>query len=349
MLCIFSIMHALVDGICAATMLGQLAPLFPSDIAVLVLLYNLLAFSTQGLTGLLVDKVGRHRALTVLSAALVVSGLLFPANLGWHALFKTALVGLGNSLFHVAAGAKVIKNAPKKAWPLGVFVGPGALGLTLGTLFPWLGGWFAIALSAACVALCLLKAPEPEPSAAEPVIRFAEKEDMLKRVLLSAALLFCVFSRAFGGRAVSFPWKNGALLTIVLTLSVVAGKMLGGVLCDRLGAFKLSAVSVPAAALLMLFCSQWMLPSLLGQFLLNLSMPVTLWLLCVLIPDSPGFAFGLAASCLYPGSLFARSIPDSGAVKTAIIIAVFALNTVLVLLPAAYIAKKRSQTPDAAK
>ena len=40
----------------------------------------------------------------------------------------------------------------------------------------------------------------------------------------------------------------------------------------------------------------------MGQFLLNLTMPVTLWLLYLAMPDSPGFAFGLAASALWPGT-----------------------------------------------
>lgn len=44
----------------------------------------------------------------------------------------------------------------------------------------------------------------------------------------------------------------------------------------------------------------------MGQFLLNLTMPVTLWLLYLAMPDSPGFAFGLAASALWPGTLVGR-------------------------------------------
>ena len=46
-----------------------------------------------------------------------------------------------------------------------------------------------------------------------------------------------------------------------------------------------------------------MIPSLLGQFLLNLTMPVTLWLLYRAMPGEPGFAFGLAASALWPGTI----------------------------------------------
>ncbi|MBQ3049835.1 MAG: hypothetical protein IJC94_07765 [Oscillospiraceae bacterium] len=340
MLSLLSFMHAFVDGICASVMLGQITPAFTAEAAVLVLFYNLLAFSTQGLTGLLTDRIGHHRELTLISAALLIAGLLFPCPPLASAVFKTCLVGLGNSLFHVAGGAKVITRSAKKALPLGIFVAPGAMGLTLGTLFPSLGGIFAVLLAACCVGLCFIKDELPSATSNKnsadmpltPMVLFA-----------AAALLFCIFSRAFGGSIVAFPWKSTALLSIITTAAVVAGKMLGGLLCDRFGAVKTTAISIPLAAVLVIFCSQWMLPSLAGQLLLNLSMPISLWLLCLLLPQNPGFAFGLAASFLYPGTLFAMFLPDAPLLRTSVSAAVFVINTVLMIFAAVYISK-RSKT-----
>ncbi len=337
MLWLLSLMHLLVDGVCAVVMRGQIYPLFPEQSALLILVYNLLAFSTQGLTGLLADRL-RRRELTVLSVALILAGLTLPAQTLGLALVKTALAGLGNSLFHVSGGAQVIISSPQKAWPLGIFVAPGALGLALGIVFPQLGFAFALLLCAACIALLLVRFDwEPEP------VPRPDCGDAVKRGLLCAALLFCVFSRAFGGSVVSLPWKQGIPAAIITALCVVAGKLLGGALCDKFGAIALGAVSIPLAALALLFFSQWMIPSLAGQLLLNLSMPVTLWLLCRLLPNAPGFAFGLAASCLFPGTLFADMAPASGAVRVAIITAIFALNTLLVMLPAAYLRRSPPQ------
>lgn len=338
MLCLLSFMHAFVDGICASTVLGQLTPVFPAETVLIILLYNLLAFSTQGLTGLLVDRLGRHREYTLLSSALVILGLMLPCASLTAAILKTCLVGLGNSLFHVAAGAKVILASPKKALPMGIFVAPGAMGLTLGTLFPSLGGLFAVLLAACAVALCFLSKMAPLPQNAPAARSFSSLS--AGAVLAGAGLLFCIFSRAFGGSAVSLPWKTTVTATLLATTAVVAGKMLGGLLCDRFGPIKLCAISIPSAALLLLLCSQWMLPSLLGQLLLNLSMPVTLWLLCQLLPESPGFAFGLAASCLYPGTLFAQFLPAQPAARTLVFAAVFALNTVLMLFSSFFIANR---------
>ena len=83
-------------------------------------------------------------------------------------------------------------------------------------------------------------------------------------------------------------------------------------MCDRIGPSKTALWSLIPAAILVAFCSQHMLPSVAGQFLLNLSMPVTLFLLYRAMPDSPGFAFGLAASALWPGTIVGQLFTLTG-------------------------------------
>ena len=53
-------------------------------------------------------------------------------------------------------------------------------------------------------------------------------------------------------------------------------------------------------------------------------MPVTLWLIYRAMPDSPGFAFGLAASALWPGSIAGEMISLTGAWRALLVIASFA-------------------------
>ena len=145
------------------------------------------------------------------------------------------------------------------------------------------------------------------------------KTPILPVVLLTLA----VAVRAVGGSVVSFPWKTGTAAALILTFAVWAGKTAGGFVCDRLGPRKSAILSVPAAAILIAFCAVWMLPSLVGQFALNLTMPVTLWLLYRAMPDSPGFAFGLAASALWPGTIAGMLIPLTGSAACALTLASF--------------------------
>ncbi len=312
-----SVAHLLVDGVCAATVFGKLGG---ESLALLVIAYNTLAFSTQCLVGLITDRIGHLRLITAIGSLAVVLGFALPLP----DIFRVVLIGLGNSLFHVGGGTRTLLEAEDRAGPLGVFVAPGCVGLTLGTLFPGFGVVFA-ALLAVTVIVTLLyrKAPDcvqrhTEMNANNPVAVL---------ILLTAA----VAVRAIGGSCTAFPWKSGAVLSIVMTACVFAGKTLGGFVCDRIGARNTALLSLPLAGLLIAFCSSWMLPSLAGQLFVNLTMPVTLFLMYRAVPDSPGFAFGLAASALWPGTIAGNLIQLTGIWQYALIISCFAFALVSVL------------------
>ena len=301
--------HLLVDAMCASTMFGPLraAPDFSS----LILLYNTLAFSTQCLVGVAADRLRKHAGFTFGALLTVAAGAVLPLP----AVARVCVIGLGNSVFHVAAGARTLEGSGGKAGPLGVFVAPGAVGLSLGMLFPGLRPVFAA--MAAAVAAALIPASRGASPAA-PAVR--EKPVPLPEILL---LTGAVAVRAIGGSVVRFPWQTTAALSLLTAVLVFAGKALGGALCDRLGPWKTAILSILPAGLLIAFGSRWMAPSLLGQFALNLSMPVTLWLLYRAMPDCPGFAFGVAASALWPGTIAGGWIRLTGPVQWIFVLACF--------------------------
>ena len=277
--------HLLVDAMCASTVLGPLGA--SAGLPTLILLYNTLAFSTQCLVGVAADRLRRH-------------GIV---------------LGLGNSVFHVAAGARTLERSGGKAGPLGVFVAPGAVGLALGMLFPSLRPVFA-ALAALTAAALI---PAARGRSAEAPAPEARPVPVFGIVLLTAA----VAVRAVGGSVVRFPWQTTASLSLLTVAFVFMGKALGGALCDRLGPVKTALFSVVPAGLLIAFGSGFMAPSLLGQFALNLTMPVTLWLLYRAMPDSPGFAFGVAASALWPGTIAGGLIRLTGPIQWIFVLACF--------------------------
>ena len=309
-----SLSHLLVDALCAAAVLGQLDA-YP-DLTAAIIAYNTLAFSTQCLVGLMTDRLKMHGFGLTVSAVMVIAGYLMPSP--WW--LKTALLGLGNSLFHVEGGTLTLLESSGKPAKLGVFVAPGCIGLAAGTMYPECGIIFAplLAVCTVCAAICAKKCgcetlPEPK----------READSVLLAVIL---LTLAVVVRAVGGCAVSFPWKTGAAAAVCMTLAVFAGKTAGGFVCERLGARKTAALSVIPAALLIAFFPQYMLPSLLGQLLLNLTMPVTLWLLYRAMPEAPGFAFGLAASALWPGTLLGQLMRLTGPALWLCVVASFAFG-----------------------
>ena len=299
-LAVNAITHFLVDALCLAALFSGGIP--ADSFALAVMLYNTLAFSTQCVVGLGLDRVRDPRRVALLEAAACAT-----VALGWAAGFAGApwwlavvLIGCGNSVFHVTGGTTTLRESRGKAWPLGVFVAPGAFGVTLGMLFPQAGLILAIALLAcASAVVACARGREPEPGRMRRSTRPNDSFPALAVVLLIVA----VAVRAIGGSAVMFPWKTGIAAALALTAFVFAGKAAGGFLCDRLGPAKTALISIPAAAVLIAFFAESAPASMAGQFLLNLTMPVTLWMLFRLMPDMPALSFGLAASALWPGTL----------------------------------------------
>ena len=306
-----SIAHFLVDALCITTLFSAGAE---GDMLVIgILLYNTLAFSTQCVVGLWLDRLRRWQVPELAAMALVILGFALPLPF----YLRIVLVGAGNSVFHVAAGAVTLRCSGGKAWQLGVFVAPGAFGVTLGTLFPRFG-WVLAAALLLCAAAVLHRPASDAPKKTKPGVH-DESFSFPALLLLTCA----VAVRALGGVAVSFPWKQTALHAFLMTFFVFAGKTAGGFVCDRIGARRSAWVSIPLAAVCIAFFSASMPLSLLGQFLLNLTMPVTLWLLYRMMPEEPAFAFGLAASALWPGTIAGQLVELTGSLRWICVIISF--------------------------
>ena len=350
-----SMAHLLVDGLCAATIFGQIE----EDRALLLLLYSTLAFSTQCLVGLWADRMRHVRHLEAVSALLLVLGYVLPVS----ALLKIILIGVGNSGFHVAGGVMTLRESGGKAAKLGVFVSPGAIGLTLGTLYPKLGAAFAVALVATVGMVVVaekeaearaelaakgteaqtglvvkgteeqtgLAAKGTEAQAALETMQADKSDAPMPEILPVLLLISAVAVRAIGGTAVRFPWKHGAAGALLMTAFVAGGKTAGGYLCDSIGYQKAALFSLIPASILIACCSSWAIPSLLGQFALNLTMPVTLWLLYRSMPDSPGLSFGLAAAALWPGTIAGRLIQLMGPLLGILVMGSFLYGLVAIL------------------
>ena len=332
------IAHLLVDGVCLAALFGAGAD--ASALMTAVMLYNTLAFTTQCLVGLWTDHTGLSKKAEPLSMLLVAAGYFLPAPL----LVRVAMIGLGNSCFHVCGGTVTLEQSRGKSSPLGVFVAPGAIGVLLGRSFPRLGHVLAalLILFAAAIFFAYRRdgdRKDPAGPEAGKTCALPDYQGDAFPGMAAALLTAAVAVRAIGGSCAEFPWNTGVATAAAMTLFVFAGKTAGGFLCDRIGAVKSSAVSILPAALLAAFLGANMPASLLGQFLLNLSMPVTLWLLYKLMPEEPGLAFGLAASALWPGTLAGMMIKLSGSARVALILISFVFGLAAVLYTVSYLKK----------
>jgi FSR family fosmidomycin resistance protein-like MFS transporter len=304
--------HLLVDAVCAAVIVGSSTPELPA----VFILYNTFAFSTQCVVGLITDRLGHCKTLAPVACLWVaLCGVIpLPPTVG------AVLIGMGNSLFHVSAGSEVLEHSEGKAAPLGLFVAPGALGVFAGKAFPELRPVLCVLLILSGIWLLV----ENRIDRGQTVSSYNYKEGQSKELLPTALLLLlAVMTRAIGGAVAGGAGQTAFWKSLVIVICVFAGKSLGGLASDRLGIRRVTVISIPLAAFLILIAGRCFVAGAVGQFLLNLSMPITLFLIYRCLPNAPGFAFGLAASVLWPGTLIGKYISFSGEIKVVFILLCF--------------------------
>lgn len=316
---IYALMHFFVDFICAWAMFGSLRDGGYETF----LVYNFCAFALQPPLGTLLDllhqgaKDGKKKYLPLLWAA---AGVLLTAV---GAVLHPAVLGLGNALFHVGGGMDVIQEdfaAHRKGRDLGIFVAPGAIGLFLGTQMGK-SGFGAAALICAAVALSVMTGclfffkRGRETGVAVSAVKSGRNVRLLGLCCFAVVIL-----RSWVGLSVSFSWKTGSIYPWLAVIAVALGKVAGGLLSARFGAFRTVTYSLLLSAVCFLL-GDAPLFGLAALFLFNISMPVTLYLLAGHLSRLPGFAFGLLTFGLFLGFLpvyAGMELPWSGTVLGAI-------------------------------
>ena len=290
-LAVYSAAHFWVDLSCAFLVFRTLPQ--AGNYALCLLLYNFCAFALQMPLGLLADRLDRNGAVATFGCALTALAYAVPVPAA-----AAVTAGVGNALFHLGGGIDVLNTCEKKAAALGVFVSPGALGLYIGTLW---GRAAAAPLWIGPVGLLLLGGVifrvAGRRSGNAPVDTMPTKDGWVL-----APLFFVVVLRSWMGMQPIFPWKSEGRWALVLTLFLVLGKTVGGILMDRLGPRMTSAVTLlPAAALYL--AAHVPAAGLAAVFLFNMTMPITLWAAARVMPGAKGFAFGLLTFALFLGFL----------------------------------------------
>lgn len=328
MIAIYSILHFIVDAICAYAMFGR----FGGDSIYAYLLYNLCAFVLQLPIGAVIDLVvmrmpgnaAKKRvflAVTALGVVLTLIGMYA----GPYAL------GVGNALFHSGGGVGCInedRDRKLNGRGLGVFVAPGALGLFVGKLANnySLGqqyvqlAWIAVSLLMVLIAFLCLVAEEKRLSSDATDNSSAEDCDNKKKAtgfgipLMVVCCFIVVIIRSYVGMAMSFDWKNGLAMTLLAVLMVAFGKAAGGFAAARIGKLATICISLGLAGVAFFF-SDNAIAGLLALFFFNMTMPITLHMMTEMLTYTPGIAFGSLSFGLFIGFLpvyFEWAVPVTG-------------------------------------
>lgn len=340
---VYGTAHAIVDGICAAVIFSILKNQIVSttDFISLVILYNVLAFGLQAIFGLVADYFKSPRAVAFLGCILTglsaITFLSFP-------IVAVIFAGLGNALFHVGGGSISLNLTPKKATAPGIYVAPGAVGILVGTLLGKGGqfiAWpFILILAILCLLMFVIKKPEMNyEREAVRENKFNYFEFILLLVFLSIAI------RSLVGAVLVFSWKTNIDLLIILTSAVVLGKGLGGILADKFGWIRVAVGALILSIPFLVFGTNIPYLAIIGMFLFNITMPITLVAISNILPGRPGFAFGLTCLALIFGMLPAffsikQALSNNWFIFSIIIISAMALFSGLYLYFKKFILQK---------
>ena len=315
---LLSLLHLLVDGVCACGLMMTTCQIVSDFEAYgIIVLYDVLAFGTQPLTGRWVDTNDENPHDLKLAMALLVGGSLISLfHVSWNflaAMTGIILLGLGNSLFHVYGGKYVAVTSHNDIRVMGVFVSTGSVGLALGLGFssPMLLAVFILTLLALSVlhlryAEALIGTPLPFYT--EEAKRTSLQPLSVIPILYLSCLMLVVAGRSFIGESVptlrTTIHSMGMPLTMVaVSVIVMTGKAAGGFLSKKWGVQNVFCASLLLSAAVFLMCPWHDTFVLITLLLINISMPCTLYLATKAVPRREGLVFGLLAMVLLPGYL----------------------------------------------
>lgn len=324
-LTMLSLMHFATDGLCAYLVFIKLYPDNPGAAFLIFIAYNLLAFVTQSPVGMVIDRYNKPKLFLAISMIMMIAGYALSGF--WF--ISVFMIGMSNSIFHVAGGKYVTDKSGNSIVHLGIFVSTGAVGLMLGQRYfsfealPYI--FFGILI------LCGLMIIFSEDCENKPY--YEEYIDSRETIYPVLAVIIVVFVRAFVGKIVSPNFTLKEHVFILIALATAIGKAMGGI-CSRIFGIKFTTyVSMTAAAFLLTVGVGNEICFLLGVFAFNFTMPITLYFANILLKGREGFAFGSLAATLAPGYFLAMSFTYSTAMRiTTALLCVLSMITIIIVL-----------------
>ena len=298
---IYSIIHFIVDLSCAILVSNLVTQKMGAgtNLFIAILIYNFFAFAMQLPIGILADKINKNAICSAIGCILVAIAFGF-ANYG---IISCLIAGIGNAMFHVGGGIDVLNISNKKATLSGIFVSTGAMGIFLGGKSASIGfdKYYIVILILLVSALSLLWLYNQ--------IKNSINNSKIKAINLTKnewIAIICIFItvciRSYVGMILAFTWKSKFIFSLLSIFGVVLGKMLGGIIGDKIGFDKIS-ISLLISAICFIFSFTNPIIGIIAILLFNMTMPITLICLSNIFDNNKGLSFGLLTLALFVGAV----------------------------------------------
>ena len=304
-------LHFCVDGLCLCCL--YLATAGVSELLRYFVVYNVLAFLTQPLTGMLADRAKRRHWILLASIVMLILAVLETIGVVscnseasvFLLVVLSVLLGIGNSLFHVWGGKETAVRTGNDIRALGVFVSTGAFGLAVGSVF--LSRALMLCL---LIGICILALAYLQIDAAKPIdTTEIESENKVYPKLLVWAILILIMlivaGRSFLGESFTGVIDETPMVLLLVGALTMMGKMAGGWLVKWMGMVASVILLVAGVIVCLAAKGNYICIAFAGLFMVNCTMPITLSWANVMLKGREGLAFGLLAASLIPGYLIA--------------------------------------------
>lgn len=298
---IYSVLHFIVDLACAILVSNLVTQKMGvgTNLFIAILIYNFFAFAIQLPIGIIADKINKNAICSAIGCLLVAVGFRFE-NFG---IIACIIAGIGNAMFHIGGGIDVLNISDKKATYSGIFVSTGAMGVFLG------GNSISISFDKYYIVILILllsaglliwlynRIKDKVNNAKIQIIKLNKNEWI---AIICVFITVCI--RSYVGMILSFTWKSSFLFALLSILGVVFGKILGGIVGDKIGFEKIS-ISLLLSAILFIFSFDNPIIGITAILLFNMTMPITLICLSNIFNNNKGLAFGLLTLALFVGAV----------------------------------------------
>ncbi len=302
----YTLLHCLVDFCCIYYMVQVIMPAcwkgYAETWLLYGVLYNFVAFAGQLPVGIFGDWLQRNGYMVTFGLLFLLAAYIGTA-FGLSMLPAVLLLGVGNACFHVGGGREAMAYQENACQPVGIFVATGAFGVfggkwVAGQGMNWLSAMTVVLVIALLLQLILCHVTTAQKQIKQLISFHPEKGSW--SLLLAVCCILVVVLRSFAGTVFCFPWSSG-WLALLMTVGIVLGKAVGGVLADRFGIRPTVLISLTCSALLFLGANAVPMMGLLAVFLFNMTMPITLSLLGMQFPAAKGTAFGALTFAIFVG------------------------------------------------
>ena len=254
------------------------------------LVYSIIAFGGQLPAGMMVDKIKRLKAFSLLSVSLMVLAIAISFLNIYVAILISAFA---SALIHVCGGAACYLSDKKNATLAGIFTSPGVIGLItggiLGTMhFPF---FYLLILPLLLLIIGLIKIEIPSYA----LINEIKEESLLDtHDFFMLILLVAIAFRSLFWNVLHMMCFDNTQWLLGLGLSAAMGKLIGGYIADKVDWKKFVFISMLSSAILLNIGKNYFPVFCIGVALLQSAVPITLLLMQNYMQKSPAAAAGLS-------------------------------------------------------